>query len=89
VNLIGLLPLWLIIGAATGGLANTLVKAKSRRLGIDISVGVFGALSGGLTFYILDVPQVENFLVWSILATFAGACVLLFLLRMYNFGLNS
>ena len=88
-NLIGLVPLWIVIGAATGGLWNLVVKAASRKLSIDIAVGTFGALSGGLVFYILDVPKVDNFVTWSILATFAGASVLLFLLRMYNFGLNS
>lgn len=87
-NLTELVPLWFAIGAATGGLANMAIRAESRKLWIDIGVGIFGALSGGLVFYILDVPQVNNFVMWSIVATFAGACVLLFLLRMYNFGSN-
>ena len=83
-NIIGLIPLWLIVGAVLGALAHRFVHtAANTALWLDLGVGMFGAFSAGLVFSILDVPPVANFATWAVLSSAAGACVLLFLLRMY------
>ena len=83
-DIAGLVPFWLVIGAALGIVANRFVRfAAHTRLWLDIGTGMFGALCAGVVFGILDVPRVDHFEQWSLAASAAGACVLLFLLRMY------
>jgi uncharacterized membrane protein YeaQ/YmgE (transglycosylase-associated protein family) len=50
----------------------------------DVVVGLFGAFCAGLVFYILDVPKVWNFVMWSVAAALAGGAILLFLWRLYT-----
>ena len=84
-NIAGLVPVWLVIGAILGMVANRFVRfaAAHAALWLDIGAGMFGALCAGVVFSILDVPRVDHFDQWSLAASAAGACVLLFLLRMY------
>lgn len=87
-NLATLLLFWLVIGAGVGALADRVVHLRRKSLPMDIGTAIFGSLSAGMVFYILDVPRVANFTLWSIAASLAGACLTLFLLRMYQFGMD-
>ena len=83
-NIVGLIPFWLVFGAVLGGLTHRFIHiAAHTSLWLDLGVGMFGALCAGVVFSILDVPPVANFNAWSLAASAAGACVLLFLHRMY------
>lgn len=86
-SLLGLVPIWVLIGAVVGYIVNRFVRTHETQesdLRLEIGVAIFGALSAGMVFYILDVPRVENFELWSFAAALAGSGVLLFLLRMYT-----
>lgn len=76
---------WMSIGVITGVLAHQIVRTQEgQNLALETGASIFGAVSAGTVFYILDVPRVENFVIWSGISALAGALLLLFLLRMYT-----
>lgn len=80
-----LIAFWLIIGAIIGWLAHVFVKTREEgNVVIDAGVGIGGAVIAGIVFAILDVPRTDNYTLWSLISSLAGACVLLFLFRMYT-----
>ncbi len=75
---------WLIAGAIAGWLAGK-VMGTSRQQGLllDIVVGIAGALIGGFLFrqFGTEDPDLN---IWSILVAFAGAVVLLGVIRLVS-----
>ena len=84
-SFIGTLIIAIASGSLAGILANRFLQTRTKTIRVDLSVSIFGALCAGLVFYILDVPQVENFAMWNCLATFAGASLLILMLRAYQY----
>jgi uncharacterized membrane protein YeaQ/YmgE (transglycosylase-associated protein family) len=75
--------LWFIlIGLAAGWLAGQIMKGGGFGLVGDLIVGVIGAVLGGWLFGLLGVAG--GGLLWSLISATVGACLLLFLLRLFQ-----
>lgn len=74
------LIVFLVIGLIAGWLADIVVKDVSFGLVGDLVVGVVGALIGGILFGFLGIGG--GGWVWSILAAFVGAVVLLLIIKL-------
>lgn len=76
--------IWLIVGAVTGWLASIVVSVKiQHRSLLDVLSGIVGAMIGGGLFYGFGTPGITEFNIWSLLAAFTGAVILLAALRLY------
>ena len=75
------LIIWLAIGAAAGWLAGQIMGAGSFGLVGDIIVGIIGAFIAGWLFPSLGM-DLGGGILGAIIAAAAGACILLFLLRL-------
>ena len=75
---------WLVVGAIAGWLSGQVMKGRGFGLLGDIIVGVAGGLIGGwLAGALFKVPNAVNgFNLTSILVAFAGAVVLIVVVRM-------
>lgn len=75
------LIIWLLIGAAAGWLAGQLMQGGGFGHVGDIIVGILGAVVAGALFPRLGIDLGGN-IVGAIVSAAAGACVLLFVLRL-------
>ena len=75
---------WIVIGGIAGALADQLVQGN--KLGIlgNIVIGILGGLLGGLVLGWFGIG-VEGIL-WSFVTAFAGAVVLLLIVRLLTGG---
>jgi uncharacterized membrane protein YeaQ/YmgE (transglycosylase-associated protein family) len=74
---------WIIVGIVAGALARMAVPAGERGgIGMDLVVGLVGALIGGWVFTLFGVGG--GGWLWSILTAFVGACILLAIVRAFN-----
>ncbi len=72
----------LVTGAIVGGLAARVLKKTGFGLIGDIIVGVIGGYTGNLLWDVLHFPPVGGFPISTIVASVAGAIVLLVLFRL-------
>ena len=74
---------WLVVGLIAGWLASQVMKGGGSGLIGDIIVGIVGAMIGGfLAANFLNMPDAVNGInITSIIVAFAGAVVLLAILR--------
>ena len=70
---------WIIVGAIAGWLAEKIMKADMG-LGMNIVVGIVGALIGGFLVELVGFND-DGGLIWSILVATLGAVVLLWVLN--------
>jgi len=71
---------WLVMGLGAGCLVGLAMKGRSYGIGVDIFLGLVGALIGGFAFGLLDAGGVG---VWgSMLLAFLGACILIAIARL-------
>jgi uncharacterized membrane protein YeaQ/YmgE (transglycosylase-associated protein family) len=76
---------WLILGGLAGWLASAVMRGKSFGCFGNIIVGLIGAVVGGFLASWLDITG--NFHFWgTLLISFLGACVLLFVLQLFRGG---
>lgn len=76
---------WLILGAIIGWFAHIFVKSRDEHSQLrDVATGVAGAVVAGVIFAIFDIPRTNNYTAWSVVSAFIGACVLIFLYRLYT-----
>lgn len=73
------LAILIIVGAVAGWLAAKFMKGKSFSLLGNIIVGVIGAFIGDFIFNLLGISF--NGIIGSIIAAFAGAVLLLFIIK--------
>lgn len=74
---------WIVVGLIAGFLAGIVVKGKGYGLIWDIVVGVIGGLLGGWIASLLHIGvSVTGINLQSILVAFAGAVILLLILRL-------
>jgi len=71
---------WVIVGGLAGVLADLVVKGSRLDLVSAIAVGIVGGLLGGWLFRTLRISAGSGF-VGNLLTAFAGAVVLLLLVR--------
>ncbi len=75
--------LWSVLGAIAGWIASVIMKTNTQHgLLIDIVLGTFGALVGGLIMEVCGWPGVTGFNMYSLLVAVLGAIVLIWIGRV-------
>ncbi len=82
--LLGEIVVWIIIGGVAGWLASLLVRGAGLGIIGDIIVGIVGALIGGFIMWALGGAGFTGFNLWSLLVSFIGAVVLLFIAKLFS-----
>lgn len=79
---------WLVVGLIAGWLASQVMGGGGYGLVGDIIIGIIGAVVGGfLAANLLNMPDAVNGInVTSVIVAFAGAVILLFVLRLFSGG---
>ena len=72
---------WVVVGAVAGWLAEKIMKADMG-LGMNIVVGIVGALIGGFLVDTLTPFDDDGGLIWSILVATLGAVILLWVVNV-------
>ncbi len=76
---------WLIVGLIAGFLASAVVRGRGFGCIGNIVVGLIGAVIGGYLASLLNITGTYHF--WStVLISFIGACILLFVLQLLTGG---
>ena len=73
--------IWLLVGAVAGWLAGQVMRGGGFGLVGDIIIGIIGAFVAGALFPSFGA-RLGGGIAGSIIAAAAGACVLLFILRL-------
>jgi uncharacterized membrane protein YeaQ/YmgE (transglycosylase-associated protein family) len=84
----GSILVWALIGLIAGFLASKVMTGHGKGIVTDIVIGIIGALAGGLLARYLGVTTAitsHSFIVEIVIA-FAGAVILLAVLRMAGVG---
>lgn len=75
--------IWLLFGALAGWIASVVMKNDSSQgIGMDILLGIVGAVVGGFLMNMFGQAGVTGFNLYSILVATIGAIVLIWLGRM-------
>lgn len=77
--------LWILFGAIAGWVASVVMKTNaSQGMLMDIIMGIIGALVGGWLFNQFGQPGVTGFNLYSFLVAIIGACVVIFIGRLFT-----
>jgi uncharacterized membrane protein YeaQ/YmgE (transglycosylase-associated protein family) len=68
---------WIVLGLVAGFLASSIVNGRGDGTGLDIVLGIVGALVGGWLFNAFGTAGVTGFNLWSLFVAMIGAVVLL------------
>ena len=84
----GSLLVWALIGLIAGFLASKVMTGHGKGIVTDIVVGVIGAIAGGFLARYLGITTAatSHSIVVEIVIAFAGAVILLAILRLAGFG---
>ena len=84
----GSILVWALIGLIAGFLASKVMTGHGKGIVTDIVVGVIGALAGGFIARFLGVTTsiTSHSFIVEIVVAFAGAVILLAVLRLAGFG---
>jgi uncharacterized membrane protein YeaQ/YmgE (transglycosylase-associated protein family) len=84
----GSLLVWALIGLIAGFLATKVMTGHGKGIVTDIVVGVIGAIAGGFLARYLGVTTAatSHSIIVEIVIAFAGAVILLAILRLAGFG---
>lgn len=84
----GSLLVWALIGLIAGFLASKVMTGHGKGIVTDIVVGVIGAIAGGFLARYLGVTTAatSHSIIVEIVIAFAGAVILLAILRVAGFG---
>ncbi|MBF6590590.1 MAG: GlsB/YeaQ/YmgE family stress response membrane protein [Ktedonobacterales bacterium] len=80
--MVGTVIAWIVVGGIAGWLANVAVRGVGFGVVGDILVGIIGGIIGGIVVSALGGPGVTGLNFWSIVVAFAGAVILLVLMRL-------
>jgi uncharacterized membrane protein YeaQ/YmgE (transglycosylase-associated protein family) len=87
--MLGNILAWIIIGGIAGWLASLVVRGAGYGIIGDVIVGIVGALIGGwLSSVLFGGPGFTGFNFVSLIVAFVGACILLFIVRLFTGGLR-
>jgi uncharacterized membrane protein YeaQ/YmgE (transglycosylase-associated protein family) len=84
----GSILVWALIGLVAGFLASKVMTGRGKGIVTDIVIGIIGALAGGLLARYLGVTTAitSRSIIVEIVIAFAGAVILLAVLRMAGVG---
>jgi uncharacterized membrane protein YeaQ/YmgE (transglycosylase-associated protein family) len=71
---------WVVVGIIAGLLADLVVPGKQNWL-VDTLVGMAGAIVGGWLFTAFGGAPATGFNIWSIMVSFVGAVIVLFIVK--------
>ena len=75
--------LFIVLGGVAGWLASILMGTDAKQgLGLNIVLGVVGALVGGAVFNMFGEVGITGFNLWSLLVAVVGSVALLFVVRL-------
>lgn len=84
---IGTILLWLVLGGVAGWLASLVMhRDGSMGIGLNILVGIIGAVIGGVVMNLFGQPGTTGINIWSLLVAFIGAVVLLAIVNLFKRG---
>ncbi len=75
--------LWILFGAIAGWIAS-MIMGRSQGVGMDIILGIVGAVVGGFLMQQLGEAGVTGFNIYSLLVAVVGAVILIFLGRLFR-----
>lgn len=79
--------LWILFGALIGWIASIIMGTdRSQGAGMNIVVGIVGAVIGGLIMNLFGTTGVTGFNLWSFIVSLLGAIVLLGVVRAFRGG---
>lgn len=70
---------WIVFGLITGFVASRVVNKRSEGCVLNISLGVVGAVVGGLMFNAIGSQGITGFNLYSMFVAIIGAIVVLFI----------
>lgn len=73
--------LWILLGAAAGWAASVLTR-NSYGIGVDVVLGVVGALVGGFIMALFEQPGIKGFNVYSFIVALFGAVIVIYVGRL-------
>jgi len=68
---------WIILGLLAGFIGSKIVNGTGEGMGLDIVLGIVGALVGGFLFNVIGAVGVTGFNIWSLFVAVIGAVVVL------------
>ena len=68
---------WLVLGLIAGFIASMLMNKRGEGVGLDIVLGIVGAVVGGWVFRAFGSAGVSGLNLWSILVAVVGAVIVL------------
>jgi len=85
---LGSLLVWALIGLIAGFLASKVMTGRGKGIVTDIVIGIIGALAGGFLarYFGITTSITSHSIIVEIVIAFAGAVILLAVLRMAGFG---
>lgn len=79
------LVLWIVFGAVAGWLASIVMRTNYRQgVGMDIVMGIVGAIVGGAVMGIVGQSGVTGFNLYSLMVAVLGAILVISLGRMFE-----
>lgn len=79
------LVLWIVLGAIAGWIASMIMRTDANQgLGMDIIMGMIGAVVGGLLMGMLGESGVNGFNLYSIFVAVLGSVVVIYIGRMFR-----
>lgn len=77
--------LWIVLGALAGWIASIIMRTDAQQgLGMDIIMGMIGAVVGGFLMGLFGQQGVTGFNLYSILVAVLGAIVVIYIGRMFR-----
>ena len=74
---------WLVVGGIAGWLASMVIPSGFGLIG-DIVAGIIGGFIGGFLFHAVGEVGMTGLSLWSIVVSFIGAVVLLYVIRFFS-----
>jgi uncharacterized membrane protein YeaQ/YmgE (transglycosylase-associated protein family) len=68
---------WIVLGMVAGFIASKMVNGRGEGFGMDVILGIVGAMAGGWIFNAVGSAGVTGFNIWSLFVAVVGAVVLL------------
>lgn len=68
---------WIVLGMIAGFIASKFVNGRGEGFGLDVILGIVGAIAGGWIFNAVGSAGVTGFNIWSLFVAVVGAVVIL------------